>query len=190
MNVVIIYTLINTSHTLVNMHGCIIKMYNNTIKIFYQNVRGLRTKCLDFKHQLSLNEYDILLITETWLCEGILDRELCDDRYDVFRMDRDLSATGKTIGGGVMICTRRELGALVRSEWHRIPTEMLWITIPNRTTEAVLPSLHIGLTYIVGEPRTQPTNIENVIDSIKNATDAYPSDHFALIGDFNLPDIR
>lgn len=41
----------------------------------------------------------------------MLDAELCDSRYDTFRCNRDLTVTGKMIGGGVMLLVRHELGA-------------------------------------------------------------------------------
>ncbi|CAG9119353.1 unnamed protein product [Plutella xylostella] len=77
---------------------------------------------------------------------GILDSEICDSRYDVFRCDRDYNLTGKSTGGGVMLCVRREFGAFVRSEWSCSPTETLWVTIPARCLKATS-DLHIAVAY-------------------------------------------
>lgn len=79
--------------------------------IFYQNARGIRTKCLQMRQSILNNEYDIIVITETWLHSRIFDREFCDDRYEVFRCDRDLKLTDKKTGGGVMILVCSELSA-------------------------------------------------------------------------------
>ncbi|CAF4761859.1 unnamed protein product [Pieris macdunnoughi] len=50
------------------------------LNIFYQNVRGLRTKTSTFYRNVCVNNYDIICITETWLLEGISDSELFDNR--------------------------------------------------------------------------------------------------------------
>lgn len=77
------------------------------LTIFYQNVRGLRTKCLQFKQNLLGNTWDVVMITESWLHDGIYDGEICSCEYDVFRNDRDLKASDKRIGGGVMILVKK-----------------------------------------------------------------------------------
>lgn len=83
---------------------------SNNLSIYYQNVqnvRGLRTKCVDLYNSVLCSDYDIILITETWLQNDILNSELFDMRYDVFRCDRDLILCNKASGGGVLICTHK-----------------------------------------------------------------------------------
>lgn len=53
--------------------------------------------------------YDIVVLTETWLIPEISDGEFIDNRYNVFRCDRDRLATNKSDGGGVLIAIRRDL---------------------------------------------------------------------------------
>ncbi|KAG5881010.1 hypothetical protein JTB14_027410 [Gonioctena quinquepunctata] len=53
--------------------------------IYYQNTRRLRTKTSTFYENPLLEEYDIIGLTETWLCEGIHTSELFDERYTVVR---------------------------------------------------------------------------------------------------------
>lgn len=50
----------------------------NGLTIFYQNARSLQTKCLQLRQQIMCNDYDIIVITETWLHSGIFDGEFCD----------------------------------------------------------------------------------------------------------------
>lgn len=89
------------------------------LNVFYQNVRGLRTKCLTIYNNILSCDYDILCFTETWLQSDIFDTEICDTaKYDVFRCDRNLVSTSKATGSGVMICLRRELSATARCEWN------------------------------------------------------------------------
>ena len=44
--------------------------------MYYQNVRGLRTKTVQFYNDVIINDYEVIIITETWLSEGILSEEL------------------------------------------------------------------------------------------------------------------
>ncbi|KAL4720883.1 hypothetical protein ACJJTC_002925 [Scirpophaga incertulas] len=107
-------------------------MLSDRLSLFYQNVRGLRTKTLQFRHNIFTHSYDIILITETWLVNGIYKGELCDDRYDVFRCDRNDSTSGKKTGGGVMICTRQTLQAQGRPDWACADVECVWVTVPKK----------------------------------------------------------
>ncbi|CAH2106260.1 unnamed protein product [Euphydryas editha] len=111
-------------------------MANKSLSIYYQNVRGLRTKCAAFQLNLLSNNYDIVVITETWLCDGIFDREIADDRYVVFRQDRNLTLANKKTGGGVMMLVRRELGALSVAVDDYSGFEVVIITIPARALAA------------------------------------------------------
>lgn len=45
----------------------------------------------------------MLVLTQTWLTPSVFDHEIFDDRYVIFRKDRDPLRTGKTIGEGVLI---------------------------------------------------------------------------------------
>lgn len=56
--------------------------------LYYHNVRGLKTKLPELKRNVSLLNYDCLILVETWLNENILDSELDLHNYTTFRMDR------------------------------------------------------------------------------------------------------
>lgn len=58
------------------------------MSLYYQNVRGLRTKCRLFNENIHKTNYDIIAITESWLNSTVYTGELFDDRYIVFRRDR------------------------------------------------------------------------------------------------------
>jgi len=59
------------------------KLGKLNIDIFYQNVRGLRTRLLDLYTSVSSSSYDIIILTETWLNSNINNGEILDDRYVV-----------------------------------------------------------------------------------------------------------
>lgn len=68
-----------------------------TFNIFYQNVRGLRTKTVQFKRCVQLYSYDIIILTETWLLDGIKNEELFSDKYAVWRRDRNYSSVAQSL---------------------------------------------------------------------------------------------
>ncbi|CAN7974975.1 unnamed protein product [Ixodes persulcatus] len=88
----------------------------NTIKVYYQNVRGLRTKADEFSSNLALSSFDIICLTETWLCAEIHDSQYFTNDYTVFRRDRDYSATGQRFGGGVLIAVSSKLKSCRRQD--------------------------------------------------------------------------
>jgi hypothetical protein len=92
------------------------------INLYYQNCRGLRSKTNDFKLNVACNFYDIICISETWLMDSVFDGQLFDDRYIVFRRDRDLDFHQKLDGGGVLIAVLK-IGSITSNgsrTWKRV----------------------------------------------------------------------
>ncbi|CAG9790399.1 unnamed protein product [Diatraea saccharalis] len=89
-------------------------MAKHVLSVYYQNCRGLRTKLHTLYMNVLSHNYDIIILTETWLIENISESEMFDTRYRVFRSDRDRIASGRHDGGGVLIAVRRELAATPR----------------------------------------------------------------------------
>lgn len=118
-------------------------MATDRLRIYYQNVRGLRTKTLDFYNGILSVDHDLVLITETWLKDSILDSELADNRYSVFRRDRG------SHGGGVMALCSKRLCARARADWSsdQLDLECLWITVEGHSLNSDR-DLHIGLVYM------------------------------------------
>lgn len=160
------------------------------LNIFYQNVRGLKTKCLELYKNILSYEYDIIIITETNIQSDISSNELCDSQYDVFRCDRKCGACNKHGGGGVMVCTRRELGASERLEWACSDTvELLWVTIPARAFGLSTPDLHVAAVHISPDA-SLPNNLTDVVRNLTGVVENYPTHNFLIAGDFNLPCIQ
>ncbi|KAF0751548.1 Reverse transcriptase domain-containing protein, partial [Aphis craccivora] len=75
-------------------------MFNNTLEFIhkrsvivesrsFQNVRGLNTKLDVFSRNITLANYDIIVLTETWLRHEVSDCELgLLPNYIIFRCDR------------------------------------------------------------------------------------------------------
>ncbi|GBM23390.1 hypothetical protein AVEN_181451-1 [Araneus ventricosus] len=68
-----------------------------------QNVRGLRTKPLS---SIVPVEYDVICITETWLCEDIDSWYLFDERYLDYRKDRGSSSNSNRRRGDVLVAIK------------------------------------------------------------------------------------
>lgn len=89
-------------------------MNSRTLSVYYQNCRGMRTKLHTIYVNILLNDYDIIILSETWLHSDIQNGEWIDSRYCVHRCDRDRGRSGKRDGGGVLVAVRRELGVVPR----------------------------------------------------------------------------
>lgn len=158
-----------------------------TLNIFYQNVCGLRTKCIEIHNNILCNDYDIILLTETWLQNDVFDTEICDNRYDIFRVDRDLSKAGKESGGGIMLCIKSRLNASISQKFSfvNIYTEMLCVTIPACYL-GTNSKLHIVLVYLPPNYKDIPSQLEEIKMFLTCLIDECPDDTYLLIGDFNL----
>ncbi|XP_058813429.1 uncharacterized protein LOC131677318 [Topomyia yanbarensis] len=94
-----------TSGSVADIHLAIRNPYNDDrktvspcksqLKMYYQNVRGLRTKIDELFVAASDAEHDVIILTETWLNDEINSLQLFGPRYSVYRNDRDPIAAGK-----------------------------------------------------------------------------------------------
>lgn len=164
--------------------------YNN-LSIYYQNARGLRSKCLDFYRNMSLSNHDIIVITETWLVDSISSSELFDDRYLVWRRDRDYLATGQTKGGGVLIAVRKDITVAPQPTFQS-SAEDLWLTILLKDNLRNVTNLHICCVYIIDQALglTFSQQLSNYLAKLSDNILNCPSDKFLILGDFNLTYIK
>jgi len=71
------------------------KALNSNLKIFYQNVRGLKTKLVNLRCSFSMfNFYDVIILTDTWLTPDISDSELGFHGFQVIRPVADPGGGG------------------------------------------------------------------------------------------------
>lgn len=64
-------------------------MAEQSLTIYYQNVRGLRTKASTFFSNVICSNYSIICITETWLEPKISTKDYFPPCFNVYRQDRD-----------------------------------------------------------------------------------------------------
>jgi len=79
--------------------------------VYFQNVRGLRTKLFDLRIAMASvsEDFDIIVLVETWLNDGILNSELGLENFNIYRLDRTPTNSVYSRGGGVLIAVRKNL---------------------------------------------------------------------------------
>lgn len=153
---------------------------SSILSVYYQNVRGLRTKTYDFLDSLLKSDYDIIILSETWLHEHIFDGELFDNRYVVYRNDRDPLITGRNRGGGCLIAVKRNIHSR-RIEHFEIGQEDIWVSIDHVNGSKSF----INVKYIDCKSALPVYEVHlNKINEIVNNKE--PNSNFLLCGDYNL----
>lgn len=152
------------------------------LKYYYQNVRGLKSKTKLFMSNLIENSYDVILLSETWLVSDVFSSELFDDRYIVYRNDRDRVLTKKDDGGGCLIAVKKELYSRRVMEWE-LEKEDVWISVEQINGGKTF----FNVRYI--ELGSKLSDYEVHFDKISEiVVTANPKDTFILTGDYNLGD--
>jgi hypothetical protein len=73
---------------------------NSKFSIYFQNVNRARGKTSELFLSVSECDYDIIILLETNFCEGIYNEEIFDNRFLVYRCDRDsVNSTKKMVAG-------------------------------------------------------------------------------------------
>jgi exonuclease III len=102
-----------------------ITLITNYFDIYYQNVRGLRTKQLERYKNVCSTDCNIICLTETRLNDLCYNHNLFPDCYTVFR------SVNKTRGGGVPIVLSSRVRSYKRRHDLEYCDECVWIEIPT-----------------------------------------------------------
>lgn len=147
--------------------------------IYYQNTGGLRTKTVVFKNNIVVSNFDIVCITETWLKNVINNNELFDERYIVYRNDRNHTLNKKD-GGGVLIGVNTDTipKSNVINFDNECLAEQIWISVP-----VINSAIHICCVYL--PPVCDIEIFESHLRSIENVNLRYPEDDIVVVGDYN-----
>lgn len=153
------------------------------LKIYYQNVRGLRTKTEDFYSSALIFDYDIIVVTESWLNDMIFDHEILDNRYRVFRRDRSStrSSLTKKDGGGVVVATLAKYEVVRRSSWES-QCEELWISIKCEN------GLNVNICAVYIPPPINHDYIDTLYNNFTEVINKRSKNNSInlLMGDFNM----
>lgn len=137
---------------------------------------------------MSSSNYDVILLTETWLKSTVLSSELFDERYIVYRKNRDDAnnkSRRKKDGGGVLIAVSRKLSSKRVINWES-NYEDLWVVIDVPSINSIR---QIALCAVYLPPPVHRTMLEHFLDNC-NAIFDTSSCHYCILGDFNLGELN
>lgn len=133
------------------------------------------------------HSYDIIILTETWLHEGVLDSEFIDTRYNVYRCDRNRAATYRRDGGGVLVAVLCSL-----SVTRCVPTPPaapldIPVIVDYILLEIRIDKSRFLICGVYIAPGTDSDIYSTFFNSLQEIIQVKGYDTFYLIGDFNLP---
>lgn len=155
--------------------------------LYYQNVRGLRTKTSEFRNRVCSCDHSVIALTETSLNSSIFDSELFDSsKYTVYRTDRSELNSVHDKYGGVLIAVRSS----IQSERITVPgTENVEMVLVRLQCQEY--SYYICCLYIPSNSRVSIYDeYVSALQKVFNYIDLSPNDEMCVVGDFNLKDIE
>ncbi|XP_055527131.1 uncharacterized protein LOC129719756 [Wyeomyia smithii] len=159
--------------------------HGHDILLYYQNVGAMNASVSDYLLACADSPYDIIVLTESWLDNRTLSRQIFGPNYEVFRCDRNPKNSRKTSGGGVLIAVHRQLNASILEHDVWSTAEQVWATI-----KLVDRTLFLCAIYVPPD-RTRDTDFLRAhmssVNTIISKTSAV--DDVIILGDFNLPGI-
>ncbi|XP_045456460.1 uncharacterized protein LOC123666411 [Melitaea cinxia] len=130
-----------------------------------------------FIQRLLLSNYDIIVLTETWLNSSILNCELFGGGYVVYRRDRETAGfSSSREGGGVLIAVNNRIGSRRLQEWES-DCEDLWVLVNG--------SVPLALCAAYLPPPANLSIVKCFVDNFNRISDFYNS-QICIFGDFNL----
>ena len=146
---------------------------SSSLRCLLLNARSIANKSEALRALLDTDHLDLVAITETFLDEDILDSELVNTSFTVYRRDRNRH------GGGVMVLVKSSIPSRRRTDLEVENCELVWIEIPVKTKKIL-----IGVFY--RSPNTSIDHLTQLQDSLQCIHDR---DSYILCGDFNTPEI-
>lgn len=146
--------------------------------IYYQNVRGLRTKT-ETCYINSMNlAHDFICLTETNLNDSIFDTEILCDNYVIFRRDRSSSDCEKSDGGGVLVAVRKDI-PVTPMPMLATGAEDLWLSVRCENTRVLVCCVYL--------PPNDPAPFSVFLHKLQDVRDHFPDTSILVVGDFNIP---
>lgn len=151
------------------------------VKIYYQNIRGMRTKVNDIRSNILTTDYDIITLTETWLNDSFQSSEFFNNSYFVERHDRQIQGVDR--GGGVLIAVKNHIPYTRMHVWEQtVPLDCIWINIKDNSSQS---PVFINVVYI--PPNSRYEIYERYFDHLSEIVcNAEPNAKFIILGDFNM----
>lgn len=159
---------------------------SSKLKLYYQNVRGLRTKLDKFALASASSTDDVIALTETSLHSSIFDCEVFDSSdFFVYWCDRSVANSESDVGGGVLIAVR----STIRSELVTVPgndgVEIVVVRLEFERNSVFVCCLYIPSGSGAAVYRLYYDALQRML----NHLDLNETDELWVLGDFNLSKI-
>ncbi|XP_063907420.1 uncharacterized protein LOC135125696 [Zophobas morio] len=179
---------LNNGRTCDNIQGCDIScdnfnsyFTNIAPSLLNKNAGGIRTKLNDFSLSVNSGVYDVIIISETWLCSNIANEELLLSDYNVFRADRDVNTSNKVRGGGVLIAVKSYIHSSLILTGNSV--ESIYVHIYHNELNLIVCGVYI--------PPASPLNVfEDYCCDLESIFEKFTESSYIIVGDFNLPQLR
>jgi hypothetical protein len=112
----------------------------NYLDIFYQNVRGLKTKSIDTFNNVCSFNFKIASLTEAWLNESHYSQHFFPEAYTVYRSDRDCNT--KLSGGETLIAISEAVFGVKRRSDLEYFQACVWVEITVTHSRNILIDNH------------------------------------------------
>lgn len=160
---------------------------HSVLLIYYQNVRGLNTKTIQFYNAVSTSNYSVIALTESWLHSAVKNVELFNtDAFSVYRCDRDVINTNYNHGGGVLLA--------IDSSVHSIDLRLKETTNFKNLYQIDIVGVKIKIDYyfcfillIYIPPNVHVDLYNSIFDTISSLEYLHNRD-VIILGDFNITD--
>lgn len=142
------------------------------LKICHLNIRSLSAHYIELLNFISVNSYDVITLSETWLNDSIPSAGLCLKDYFLLRRDR----SGGLRGGGVAMYIRNTL-KFVQLE-NSATLEDVWVSLK-------LGNLNLALSCVYKPPKL---NCNEFLGDFENllVNNLLKYDQVFCLGDFNI----
>ena len=148
----------------------------STLTLLYTNAQSLVNKMNEMKVVVTINNPDIIIVTETWTNESIADAHLNIEGYDIIeRSDRNDTHMGR--GGGILVYAKKSLYAWKES-CDTLFNQCGMIGVKRNNED-------LRLAAVYRSPNSTKTNDDNLCAWIEKMRGVY-----VIIGDMNFPDIK
>lgn len=154
------------------------------LSIFYHNCSGLRTKIKNLYIDIKSCNYNLIILTETWLNDSFKNEEIFDNDWLVYRKDRNYEQTNTSRGGGVLIAIRNNIASDIVEVNFDSNSEQIWAQVNSGRK-----TIFIGAIYI--PPNSCEESYLSVLSSIDEVNNKMnENDAIFLFGDWNRPNLE
>lgn len=144
----------------------------------------MRGKVNEFYIKVKSSNYNVIILTETWLNSSFLNSEILDSNWIIYRKDRDYNATKTSRGGGVLIAVHTSISSEAVDVDTTSSTEIVFAKLSFFSKVIFLCSLYIP-------PSSVDDAYHNIFNAVLQVSEMQnENDNILIFGDFNKPNLN